>query len=117
MALKKKTTAERQIGLNQQAGSRLMGRWDLKKKYPRGDIFITPAFPPAASCSIAVTCGRMSLCPARSRALSLSRQTSRVQMNRTAVANPRRVFVFVDYRPLSGESGGRVGWRVGERKK
>lgn len=38
-------------------------------------------------------------------------------MNRTAVANPRRVFVFVDYRPLSGEGGGRVWWRVGERKK
>lgn len=33
-------------------------------------------------------------------------------MNRTAAANPRRVFVFVDYRPLSGEGGGRggVGW-------
>lgn len=31
-------------------------------------------------------------------------------MNRTAAANPRRVFVFVDYRPLSGEGG--VGWGV-----
>lgn len=40
-------------------------------------------------------------------------------MNRTAAANPRRVFVFVDYRPLSGEGGGRggVGWGVGEGKK
>lgn len=40
-------------------------------------------------------------------------------MNRTAAANPRRVFVFVDYRPLSGEGGGRggVGWGLGEEKK
>lgn len=40
-------------------------------------------------------------------------------MNRTAAANPRRVFVFVDYRPLSGEGGGRggVGWGVGGGKK
>lgn len=36
-------------------------------------------------------------------------------MNRTAAANPRCVFVFVDYRPLSGEGGGRagVGWEWG----
>lgn len=88
-----------------------------KRKIPTWDIFITAAFPPAASCSSAVTCGRVSLCPARSRALSLSRKTSRVQVNRTAAANPRRVLVFVDYRPLSGEGGGlgRVG--CGGRKK
>lgn len=97
-----------------------MERRDVKKrKIPTWDIFITAAFPPAASCSSAVTCGRVSLCPARSRALSLSRKTSRVQMNRTAAANPRRVFVFVDYRPLSGEGGGLggVGWGLGEEKK
>lgn len=89
----------------------------MKTKIPTWDIFITAAFPPAASCSMAVTCGRMSLCPARSRAPSLSRQTSRVQMNGTAVANPRRVFVFVDYRPLSGEGGGGRGAESGREKK